>query len=182
MLEGWWSQWPFSAVIRKHNLWSPRSHWQISHLVRQDTGRGILQARLKVNIYTVYLMVSTQHFAYGGSARTQSQDTGCLQHRAQCPCRTKATPGNPLCLSTGIGQCCPSSSEGRAGHRKVLGLLPRRSSQLCPAVLSACPEPVSEHGLLTYHVDAKGNKGQFNCRYLLCSHLKLRDKIHAGQF
>lgn len=73
MLEGWWSQWPFSAVIRKHNLWSPGSHWQISRLVRQDTGRGILQARLKVNIYTVYLMVSTQHFAYSDCLDTKSR-------------------------------------------------------------------------------------------------------------
>lgn len=124
-----------------------------------------MQARSEVDIYTVYLMVSTQHFVYSDSAWTQSSDTGCLQHSAQCPCSTKATPGNPFCLPTGIWQRCQT--------RALLPLLLRRTCGIKEGAQAAakmelaaapCCAPVPalslyvSVGLLTYHVDAKGNQ------------------------
>lgn len=163
MLEGWWSQWPFSAVIREHNFWSPGFHWGISCLGRQDTRRANLQARFKVNIYTVYLMVSRSILSIvtlpGHEVKIQAVCS--TAHSALAAQRQHQGTLSAFLEASGSaarqGHCCPSSLDGCAGYKKMLRLLIRWGSQLCPAEHQCLPWAQAV-GLLTCHVDAKGNQ------------------------
>lgn len=143
MLEGWWSQWPFSAVIREHNFWSPGFHWQIPCLGRQDTGSGILQARLKVNIHTAYLMVSTTILSTVTVPGHKIQAVCSTEHNVLAAQRQRQGTLSAFLEASGSaarqGHCCPSFLDGCAGYKKGLRLLLRWSSQLCPAEHQCLP-------------------------------------------